>query len=116
MRLQNINFDEYVDIDKQVVTSEIRSDEDIVKDVLNKNTNENDQSDDDEAEETQAIKHLSGSEASLALEKLNQFFETNIVDDEFFYHYCKLKCLIDNFRAKEKLTMKQKTIFGCLNK
>ena len=103
--IQNNGIDDYVNIDNQVVIADNPSVEDIVNNVLIEHQEH--ESDEEEEEEDNDVNIVSTNNALDALRILRNFFETNSIDENFFYSYCQMKKIVEKINLDNKKCAKQ---------
>lgn len=88
-------IDEYATIDDQVLVAEIPSDQTILQKFREEDEKNTDSEEEEETEDV--AEQITAKEAILALDKLSRFYETNLMKDDFFYHYSQLKRIVSDF-------------------
>lgn len=96
-------MDEYIDVDCDVIVSEVPTDDEIVNSVLNKSETEEEEEEEGQDDNVEQQITVTNKDASDALNILYKFFETNAVEEGFFTHYCQMKKMI----AKHDFTGKK---------
>ena len=95
--------EDYVNTDDRLMrNSESPSENNFIKcepDIID--DEEHEEHADMQSKESNPLK-VTSIEALSALKTLSNFFETNIVDESFYYHYSSLKNIVDDFHCNEK--------------
>lgn len=95
LRIQNMldsnKFDDYINIDEEVITTEELSDNDLMKQLQNQEETDEELQDDEEAETV-----VTTEEALGCIRKLKNFFQQEDVNDEIFSNLNKIHLLIQN--------------------
>lgn len=104
------SIDEYVDIDADVVTSGLKTDDDILQEVTEKTT-DSDVDDDVDGNECHELTPVRLVEADDALTLLTRFFEENASSEHIFTSISVLRRNINELKFKPKVQLKINEMF-----